>query len=694
MIFLKKVNRRVFRVILLLFLLFPFSAWALAVGGLGILPANPDPSNPLTKSWFIYTMERGEEKEDAVNIFNNTDDEVVVKVYPVDATTTADGNFTLVDEYATQTGIGAWVELFVKEVGLKPQEVKKIPLIIKVPDNADVGDHMGGIIIQEISRGSGVTPKEGMAMNIITRIGVRIYLTVPGERIEKLDIIDYGYLFISRAKNFWEKFLNLNYVTDFILTLKNEGNVRIEPVININIKNIFGKTVEELNGQIGMVFPKKDSTLHLKWEKPLFFGRYTAAMSVKYGTDKETEVKKIVLWAVPYKLITILAGLVVVIVLIRLIILYFIEVKKEKMPIYIITKKETIQELAEKFKVNWAKLARINKLKKPYELKKGQKLFIPYNRRNQPLLKVLLEKKILEVSIQEKLGKARQSFFYKIHRGKQSLKILLIALVILLVGGGLTTLFLVSAKKQKIVQTAVEIIQPTASEDKSRTKGGELKRSEIKLAIAKNASTNDNVEKLWKKLQFVGFPIETITWQAKQKYTKTTFEIKKDGQEAATAVQVALGLNRDDIDFIEIDELEDYDVVIAYFIGVIFDLELPPVTDFDKRILEFGNENTNTQPANNNQSLSNSEISVVVLNGGALAGTAGTVANTLKQADFSQTTAGNADNFNYQGVIIYYQPNFSTTASEIKQILSDDYSNIQLEEKADLNPNIQVLVGA
>jgi len=683
---------------LLFTLILPLQAFGLAAGGIGILPANPDPNNNLSKSWFIYTMDRGQTKVDAVNVFNNSDDEVVVKVYPVDGTTTADGNFTLIDESAEQKGIGAWVNLFAYEVGLKPHEVKKIPFTISVPANADVGDHMGGLIIQEVSRGPAGAKREGMMMSIVTRIGARIYLTVPGERVEKLSITDFGSVFITRTANFWKKLLNINYVTSFLITLKNEGNVRIEPETKIKITNIFGKTVDEIGGQIGMVFPKSSSKLNLIWEKPLFFGRYVATAKVKFSQDQEPATKKIIFWAVPYKFLTILGGLIVLVILLRLIFLYFVELSKEKMLIYELSKKETVQEVAEKFKVNWAKLARLNRLKKPYELKNGQKLFIPANRRNKELLKVLLDKGVMEPSIQDKLGKVKKSIFYKIHQGKKSLKIIMIAVVILVVGGGLIWLFFNQAKKQAVVPTGGEITQPEAAKDLTRTRGGVLKRSEIKLAVYNNASTSENVEKLIKKLQFVGFKVEKTNTRGKESYEKTTLEHKKDpennaGLEAARGVVEALGIKNEDVDFIEIEGLP-YDVEIAYFVGDVFDLELPELTAADLKILEPVIGQATSTATTTSTLLNKAGVTITVLNGGAPAGSASQVANQLKNAGFTNTTSGNAASFDYQGVTIYYQENSASAAQEIKDVLSSSYSNIKLEQKADLTINVQVILGS
>lgn len=691
-LFKNPVTITIISLLFLLFLVTPLIASAVSLGGgIGIMPGTQDANDPRTKSWFIYTMNPGETKEDSVNLINNSDDEVVVKVYPVDATTTTDGNFTLIDEFAEQLDVGSWIELFAYEVGLKPQEVKKVPFTIKVPDNADVGDHMGGLIVQEVSRGSAGGSSEGMSMSVVTRVGARIYLTVPGEKIEKLNIEDFSHLFFSKTAGFLRTFFRLNYNTRFVVSLSNEGNVRINPDVKIKIKNIFGMTMDEIGGELGVVFPKKTSNINLIWEKNLFFGRYTAEAIVKFSDSEDPVTQKIIFWAIPYKVLTFLGGLIVIIILLRLILLYFRELSKEKMLIYILPKQETIQDIAEKFKVNWSKLARINNIKKPYALKKGQKLFIPTNRRNRELLKVLLKKDIVSPSIQEKLGKSKKSILEKIHQGKKSLKILMIAIIIIIIGGGLTLIFYVKSKKQDLISTSVQILPPGEGADENRTKTGELKRSEINLAVHNSSSSSENVDKLLKKLDFVGFQVEETSYRSLSNYEKTTFEYQTDKLEYAKTVQTSLEIKEEDIEFIEVEDLE-YDVVIVYFIGDIFDLEIPELTDQDLMLVDSEGDNQETDQESE-VVITNSEVEVDILNGGAPAGTAGQVADQLIQSGFTQTTAANADNFDYQGITIRHKGGFSSTASEIKDILSGDYSNISLEENNAISSDIQIILG-
>lgn len=172
------------------FLIFALSFWlaswvggyfclaqAISFAGLGIRPAYPEPSQPRTRSWFIYQLASGESKDDAVVVSNNSSRRIKAKLYAVDATTTKDGVFALLGEKDSQQGIGAWVKLAVGEISLAAGEEKIVPFKITLPATIKAGDYLGGVMVEDlaVSRDKGI--------NMVTRVGVRIYETVPGELV-------------------------------------------------------------------------------------------------------------------------------------------------------------------------------------------------------------------------------------------------------------------------------------------------------------------------------------------------------------------------------------------------------------------------------------------------------------------------------------------------------------------------------
>lgn len=293
------------------------SAQAVSYGGLGIHPneSEVDEKNPRTKSWFIYTLELGEVKKGKVDIVNSSSESVEVKVYPVDAVTTKDGAFAPQPEDREKIDVGAWIRLAESEVSLGPKETKTIDFTLKVPENAEVGDHMGAIIVQakELPEVGG-----GTVMRVVTRIGSRMYITIPGDIVKELEFTEFT------RKKIDEKII-------FSLTFVNNGNVRIKPKGEIEITNIFGKTVDTIKILEREVFPKREITIPVEWEKVPALGKFTARASVVYDANK-TLTQELTFWFLPKKVLlgSGLAGGIAIIILLTIVIIRKIRGRREK----------------------------------------------------------------------------------------------------------------------------------------------------------------------------------------------------------------------------------------------------------------------------------------------------------------------------------------------------------------------------
>lgn len=262
---------RVLLVGLLGFFVLASFCYAISYGGLGIYPNESewDEKNSLTKSWFIYTLKPGEVEEAKVNVVNQSDQLADVKIYPVDAVTTKDGAFAPQPEDREKVDVGAWITMSVSELSLKPNETKAVDFTIKVPENAEVGDHMGAIVVQSKEAPEA---EKGTVMKVVSRVGARIYLTVPGEIIKELEFKDFN----------WK--MEEGQVV-FYLTLANKGNVRIAPKGEIEIQDESGNAVDKIKITEREVFPKDTIVLPTRWEKTIA-GKFTALATVDYGGEK------------------------------------------------------------------------------------------------------------------------------------------------------------------------------------------------------------------------------------------------------------------------------------------------------------------------------------------------------------------------------------------------------------------------
>jgi len=367
--------------------------FALSSGGVGGYPAHPDPSIKYSESWFIYNLDLGESKDDALTIFNTTDEVQTVKVYAVDSVPSNQGNFALEAEADPKDGIGAWIKLSQDLITLQPGENQEILFTITIPQNADVGEHSGGIILQKV-QGSQDQLQNGAS--IVTRVGIRVYETVPGEIKKVIEIKDFN-VNLKKLKD-QDPYYEIN------LTAENQGNVSLQPkvtlaiggwgkidyddIIDISVKKITkfvtgqGEapikffTGEELSRNWQLLRDQKVST-NWTWPKPRF-GRFTFQANLTYDTaDGATTInsRKITVWVIPWVELAVLG--VIILLTIALFITKKIWYSGRGWISYKILPNDRLLNLAKKANINWKILAKVNKLKKPYSLEPGQKILVP-----------------------------------------------------------------------------------------------------------------------------------------------------------------------------------------------------------------------------------------------------------------------------------------------------------------------------
>ena len=372
------------KTILLLATLLPLSASALTSGGVGGYPANPDPAVQYSESWFIYNLNLEESKEDAIIVTNSSAESQTVKLYAVDSVPSNQGNFALESETDPKDGIGAWIKLLTNLITLDPGESKQVPFIITIPENADVGEHSGGIIIQKAQPGE----VQGTGASIVTRVGVRVYETVPGEIVREVKLEDFQ---VKRQTP--EDALPYYEVT---LSVLNQSNVSLRPKTELKIRGWGAQNYESLSNYIKGKGPfpitlfsqeilTKDwqllrdqkVTTRCEWPQPRF-GRFTFRAVLTYddeGIAKTLPTPEIVIWVIPWAELSVMGGVM------ALLIGFYVFRKRslsgEGWKTYEIKLGDNLLEIARLAGIGWRRLARVNQLKKPYAIKTGMKILVP-----------------------------------------------------------------------------------------------------------------------------------------------------------------------------------------------------------------------------------------------------------------------------------------------------------------------------
>lgn len=268
-------------------------AQAIESDGLLLFPTFGAAEDDVASSWFIETLSPGKQQIEFVTIGNAGSETVEMYLYPADALTTEDGAFALANRGASMKGIGSWIrmaaapismdgfsaneqkqlaissessKLTTREdvdvssipwlpygepirIAIPPQGRTVIPFEIQVPDLQEVSDYAGGIVAEDTKK------EEHGSIAIVKRVGVRMYLMIPGERVTKFSHSDFE--------------LRNRFSTIAVKTkLTNEGNVRIEPRLILKKRNLITGHTELLSApSAATVLPGSSITLEGAWYK-------------------------------------------------------------------------------------------------------------------------------------------------------------------------------------------------------------------------------------------------------------------------------------------------------------------------------------------------------------------------------------------------------------------------------------------
>lgn len=155
-------------------------AWGADDLGVSIIP---QPESGTTRSWFVYNVGAGSTINDAAIIINaSSGRSLKVKIYPVDAQKAGEAFLPASKDTPRET-VGQWLQVGESALSLAPFAKKLAPFTIKIPVNAQPQQYYGALIAEEAGSDTG----EG-GVNIQTRVGARIYLTVTGEAASKTEI--------------------------------------------------------------------------------------------------------------------------------------------------------------------------------------------------------------------------------------------------------------------------------------------------------------------------------------------------------------------------------------------------------------------------------------------------------------------------------------------------------------------------
>ncbi|MBU1178873.1 hypothetical protein KKB69_00835 [Patescibacteria group bacterium] len=232
-----------------------------------------------------HTIEPGNSVSGVIILKNASDSDVKVDVEVNDfIPTPGTGDFHFVKRAEGVTSVRDWVTIgSPADFIFKQGESREIPYTIKAPQNAEPGSHFGVAFFMASKIADTGQLKIG------TRVAMVIYVTVPGNFLQKGKILGFT------APKFIQK-----GPINFKIKFENVGTVHFEPKGAIKITNILGKEVAEAPVSGQLVLPTGVRDLTAQWKPEGFLvGRYKATIEIKDGEGNVLTANTITFYVFP-----------------------------------------------------------------------------------------------------------------------------------------------------------------------------------------------------------------------------------------------------------------------------------------------------------------------------------------------------------------------------------------------------------
>ena len=256
------------------------SLTAHAAGGtalFGLQPVLYDPTNPLTKSYFIFDSKPGTIINNRVRVTNVGTARGSVSLYPVDATTGQNSGAVYLNHNDPRKDVGAWISLGVQQLTLDPGQSQIVSFQVTVPSAIRPGQHLGGIVAENLTVANN-TPTPNTSKNTSTiQVTVKnltiiaVEVNLPGTPVEQLSATGVK----AGGEGGYQQLL---------LSLSNTGTMMLHPYGMLQVTNAQGKSVENFSLKLDTFLPQTSIDYPVTITGPaLGAGDYQATLNLMYG---------------------------------------------------------------------------------------------------------------------------------------------------------------------------------------------------------------------------------------------------------------------------------------------------------------------------------------------------------------------------------------------------------------------------
>ena len=288
------------------FLAFPFFVSALIVEKLDNIPVSND--FVLSPGKIEIIMKPGETVTRSLTVTNRLGKTMKFRVDFEDFIGSAKGEqpAILLGEAKSPYSLKDYFKSEVKEFILDHGEKIVLPIEIYLPQDIEPGGFYGAVLI------STAPPKleEETAqeqIQIVGRVGTLFFVRTEGEIFQKGQLEKF---IVADSRKFFEK-----GPISFSVFSRNTGSVHLVPYGVIEIKNLFGKKIGEVDIEPFFVMPASLREIRATWQRQIGIGKYTATLYLNRGYQNLVDKAEVSFWILPWKFLAVSIGCVSLIIL-------------------------------------------------------------------------------------------------------------------------------------------------------------------------------------------------------------------------------------------------------------------------------------------------------------------------------------------------------------------------------------------
>lgn len=271
-------------------------------------------------------LDPGEKTTKSLSIVNRTDREQTFTIQVEDFTGSRDLNqvVVLLGNDKGPYSLRDLIKPEVKSFRLKPRQRAIMDVNIAIPLDAEPGGKFASVLVSSEPVDDELAPGESRARTI-SRLGALYLVRVSGKVNEDASLKGFR---LTDDKTFYEK-----GPFNFELLFENNSSVHLVPQGRIEVKNILGKKVADLEVVPFFSLPASLRAAQITWDSSFAFGRYTATATIDRGYKENADVTdtlKVSFWVLPWKIVV---GFLVVIILVAWILRKLVrsfEIKRKK----------------------------------------------------------------------------------------------------------------------------------------------------------------------------------------------------------------------------------------------------------------------------------------------------------------------------------------------------------------------------